>query len=327
MYKDEPKISVIVPIYNVEKYIEECVRSLFEQTLEEIEFIFINDCTPDNSINILINVLEDYPQRKNQVKIIHNEENRGIASTRNIGLSNSTGEYIIHCDSDDWVDSDLYEKLYIKAELDRSEIVLCDTIKEEVGKSKIIIDFYSQSNEECVRAILTAKLTPYLCTKLVHKDLYDNNKIDFPDGINIREDFYALVKLFHYAKKISKISDSYYHYRIHDNSISRSIKMHDISSDFVQSRIKASLRAYQFLETTDEKMKYEKAIIVSKLTLKRLIVLNVIDLKKARLLFPETDSDIFSSNLPLHHKFLLWSLSKNIFIFVRVYKKYLSIRY
>lgn len=322
-----PKVSVITPVYKAEPYIEKCVRSLFEQTLDDMEYIFIDDCTPDNSMQILNRVTKDYPARKEQIKIIHHDVNKGISTTRNTGLLNATGNFIIHCDSDDWVDPGLYERLYNKAIEHNSDIVICDYKTINHKTTKIKIDFFDENSKNCIKALLTGKLSPFLWNKLIKKEMYSDNQVFFPDGVNIREDFYALVKLFHYAKKISKISDSYYHYRIHDNSISRSIKMHDISSDFVQSRIKASLRAYQFLETTDEKMKYEKAIIVSKLTLKRLIVLNVIDLKKARLLFPETDSDIFSSNLPLHHKFFLWSLSTNIFIFVRVYKKYLSIRY
>lgn len=327
MYKDRPKISVIIPVYNVERYIENCARSLFEQTLDDIEFVFINDCTPDKSFDILTNVLNDYPNRRNQVKIIHNKENKGIAATRNIGLRNSTGKYIIHCDSDDWVDHDLYEKLYLNAEANKADIVLCDTIKEKNSNTDKIIDFYSDSNIECIRAILTAKLTPYLCTKLISKELYDNNKIDFPDGVNIREDFYALVKLFYYSKKISRISDSYYHYRIHGHSISRHKNMRDFNSVFVQDRIKASVLAYDFLMNTDDKVKYEKAILDSKLILKIQIITKMNGVKKAREIFPETDSKIFSSNLSLHHKIHIWLLSKKINIFFRIYKIYLSVRY
>ncbi len=140
-----PKVSVIIPVYKAEQYIEKCARSLFEQTLDDIEFIFIDDCTPDNSIDILKCLIRDYPHRKSQVKIIHNEENKGISTTRNIGLNNSTGEYIIHCDSDDWIDDDLYEKLYLKAIEEKSDIVLCDFIREESGNLKIRKEFLNEN--------------------------------------------------------------------------------------------------------------------------------------------------------------------------------------
>ena len=93
----QKRVSVCIPVYGVEKYIERCARSLFEQTMTDgIEFIFVNDCTKDNSIEILEKVLEEYPHRKEQVKIIHHEKNRGLVAARNTGLEHATGDYIIH---------------------------------------------------------------------------------------------------------------------------------------------------------------------------------------------------------------------------------------
>lgn len=120
---DVVRISVIVPIYNVKLYIERCVRSLMEQTLENIEFIFVNDCTPDDSMDILHYVLEEYPKRREQIKIIEHETNRGISAVRNTGLKNATGQYIIYCDSDDWVEKNMYEKLLVKALETSADIV------------------------------------------------------------------------------------------------------------------------------------------------------------------------------------------------------------
>ena len=111
----QPKVSVIVPIYNVEQYIEKCVRSLMEQTLVNIEFIFVNDCTPDDSMTVLRRVLKDYPARESQVTILEHKENRGVAAVRKKGMEVAIGEYIIHCDSDDWVEKNMYEKLLEKA--------------------------------------------------------------------------------------------------------------------------------------------------------------------------------------------------------------------
>ena len=118
------KVSVVVPIYGVEKYIERCARSLFEQTLEDIEYIFINDASPDSSIDILKKSLEDYPQRKAQVRIINQPYNMGAAKAREVGIKASTGEYNIHCDSDDWMELNAYEQLYNHAKNNDCDVVI-----------------------------------------------------------------------------------------------------------------------------------------------------------------------------------------------------------
>ena len=121
-----PEVSIIVPIYNAEKYIEKCSRSLFEQTFQSIEYIFVNDCSSDNSINVIKEILNDYPNRKEQCIFIELAKNSGPASARNIGLKESRGKYIYFCDADDWTNTQLIEKLYNTAICHHSDIVVCD---------------------------------------------------------------------------------------------------------------------------------------------------------------------------------------------------------
>ena len=102
----KPKVSVIVPIYNRENVIEPCARSLFEQSLNDIEYIYVDDGSKDRSVEVLKNILDNYPKRKTWVKIICQPDNKGVAVARRIGIEHATGEYIIHCDTDDWVDID-----------------------------------------------------------------------------------------------------------------------------------------------------------------------------------------------------------------------------
>ncbi|MCS2593772.1 glycosyltransferase family 2 protein [Bacteroides thetaiotaomicron] len=98
-----PLVSVIVPVYRAEKFIQRCARSLFEQTLEEMEFVFVNDCTPDSSMVILRgDNKKEYPNRARQIRIVEHDQNKGSATARNTGLDNAHGSYIIYCDSDDW---------------------------------------------------------------------------------------------------------------------------------------------------------------------------------------------------------------------------------
>ena len=133
-----PKVSVIIPVYNVEKYMEKCCRSLFGQTLENMEFIFVDDCTPDNSISVIESVLQEYPQRKSQVKITHHDKNRGLPSARNTGLGLAQGNYIIHCDSDDWVAPFMYEKMYARAVAENADIVWCDILAVYSSHSQLL---------------------------------------------------------------------------------------------------------------------------------------------------------------------------------------------
>jgi glycosyltransferase involved in cell wall biosynthesis len=95
MYKTY-KVSILVPVYGVENYIERCARSLFEQTYENIEFVFVDDCSPDNSIQELEKIIKNYPNRKGQIKIIHHEKNIGLSGARHTAINNATGDFVIH---------------------------------------------------------------------------------------------------------------------------------------------------------------------------------------------------------------------------------------
>ena len=126
-----PKISIIVPVYNVEKYIDKCLRSLTEQTLQDIEIIIVNDGTQDKSEDIIEKYVKDNPTKIKYYK----KENGGLSSARNYGLKYVTGEYIAFLDSDDYVETNMYEEMYILAKKENAEMVECDFVWEwEYGK-------------------------------------------------------------------------------------------------------------------------------------------------------------------------------------------------
>lgn len=207
-----PLVSVIVPIYGVEPYIEKCARSLFEQTLSSIEFIFVDDCSPDNSIAILKSVLNEYPSRISDTRIVRHEYNRGLAAARNTGRSIAQGEYLISCDSDDWVDQNMYELMYQKAQQTKSEIVICDW--EEVYISKTLRQFINPpvNNIECVVALLSGKMHGSVVNKLIKKTLYTEHNIMCKEGMDFCEDFYVTYRLFYFARTIAYINLPLYYY-------------------------------------------------------------------------------------------------------------------
>lgn len=213
-----PKVSVIVPIYNVEKYIERCLRSLFEQTLDDIEYIFVNDCTPDNSMIILEKVLEEYPHRIKQVKIINHEQNQGQAGARTSGMKAMTGEYMIHCDPDDWVELDMYEIMYNKAIEHNNDIVCCNWVIEKNRDSIKQKIYYGATPQDSLKRCL---YNPSLCNKLIKTELIKNNNIYPYEGINCGEDLNVVIRSLYYAKTL-KILDIYpYHYWSNQQSITQ----------------------------------------------------------------------------------------------------------
>ena len=149
------KVSIIIPIYNVEQWIERCAHSLFGQTMEDLEYIFIDDCTPDDSVAILLRVLESYPHRKHQVKLLHNEKNHGLAFTRACGIQAASGDYIIYSDSDDWVELDYCEKLYQKAVEEHADVVACSHFESFDGENEhaVVTKYHTDVPRQVIREI------------------------------------------------------------------------------------------------------------------------------------------------------------------------------
>ena len=213
------KISVCVPIYNVEKYFEQCLDSLFTQTmLDGVEFIFVNDCTPDSSMTILQRTLQKYPALREQVVIYNHEQNRGLAAARNTALELSHGEYIIHVDSDDWVEPNYLEELYTTITENDADIAICNCYVQHKDGNKIAsYQIFPEdevfNNISYINSAFQYKITPVLWLKLVKRKLYQDNNIKWVIGINKGEDAITTLKLFYYASKIVWTPKQLYNYR------------------------------------------------------------------------------------------------------------------
>lgn len=205
-----PKVSVIVPIYGVEKYIKRCVKSLFAQTLDSIEFIFIDDCTPDRSMELLEAEIENkrlrFAEMNWTVRTVRMPTNSGLPTVRRHGIQLASGDYIIHCDSDDWVDVTAYEKLYRCAVENNYDIVYCDYFKSD-GTS---LKYVKQVEKE------RFMLGP-MWNKLVRATLYHND-IDYPIN-NKAEDGALMMQLSYYSKTRGHISEALYFYFFNPESI------------------------------------------------------------------------------------------------------------
>ena len=203
------KVSVIIPVYGVERFVERCIRSLLEQTLQEIELIVVDDCSPDNSIAIIQRVVGEYPHRL--VKFITHETNKGLPAARNTGLAIARGEYIFHCDSDDFVEPDMLETLYDAAKEKDADIVWCDWFLSFEKNERYMKQPQYAFSMEALKGMLSGVMKYNVWNKLIRRRLYTDYAISFPAGYGMGEDM-TVIKLFAYAQTVAYIPKAFYHY-------------------------------------------------------------------------------------------------------------------
>ena len=210
-----PKVSVIIPIYGVEKYIERCARSLFEQTLDDIEYIFINDCTQDRSIDVLTSVIPEYPSREKQILIITMDKNSGQALVRRRGIEIASGDYIIHCDSDDYIHPEMYRIMYEKAVREGHDIVACDV--QEISRWPKILPGNTLESKDFLNHIFLNE-SGFLCNKLVRSSVVHSPSIIYPE-CNFIEDLVLTSQYAILSHSVGYISEPLYFYVRRDTSI------------------------------------------------------------------------------------------------------------
>ena len=205
-----PEVSVIVPVYNVEKYIEQCLNSLVNQSLENIEIIVVNDGTKDNSEEIIKKFIEKYPQKIVYLK----KENGGLSDARNYGIPYAKGEYIAFLDSDDYVEKDIYKEMYELAKKENSDMVECDFLWEYPDKTREDIGQVYNGKKEMLE-----KVRVVAWNKLIRRSILEKTQIQFPKGLRY-EDVEFTYKLIPYLNKVSFLKKPYIHYIQRENSIS-----------------------------------------------------------------------------------------------------------
>lgn len=210
---ESPKVSVIIPVYGVEQYIGRCCDSLFRQTMKEnIEFIFVNDASPDNSVKVISDKLLEYPERKHQVKIIEHKKNQGLAAARKTGIKEAKGKYIIHCDSDDWVEPDMYKKMYDTGEADDADIIICDYYVNYLNSQVIMKQSVPNNRVDLVQKLLRGDFHNNVWSKMIRKEIYDKFPSVYEEGINMWEDVSVISRLAFYCNNISYLPLPLYHY-------------------------------------------------------------------------------------------------------------------
>lgn len=197
-----PKVSVIVPIYNVEKYLEKCINSLLSQTLEDIQIILVNDGSKDNSGNIA----KEY-EKNNKDRVIYVEkENGGLSDARNYGLKYATGDFIAFLDSDDYIEKNAYEEMYNKAIEENADYVECDFIWEFPNKIRVDKQYPYKNKKEMLSFVRVVAWN-----KLIKRQLITDNNLEFPKGLRY-EDIEFTYKLIPFINKFAYVDKPFIHY-------------------------------------------------------------------------------------------------------------------
>jgi len=216
------KVSVIIPAYNVQKYIDRSIKSAVNQTLKDIEIIVVNDGSTDNTRDII----EKLAKEDNRIVVI-NKENGGLSSARNAGIKVAKGEYIQHLDGDDWIEKDACETMYNFAKNNKVDIVVSDYyIDNDRGNIKYKPMRFPKNKNICdpkeyLHLVLPLYEAQYIWNKLIKRELYINNDIWHPENISLGEDLATTPRLIIMANKIGKIDKAYVHYIVNPVSLTR----------------------------------------------------------------------------------------------------------
>ncbi len=241
-----PKVSIIIPVYNVANYLVRCLDSVCKQTLQELEIICINDCSTDNSLEIL----EQYAKQDSRIKIINLSQNQGSSAARNAGINVAIGEFMGFVDADDYIDIDYYEKLYTN----------CKNHNADISKALIFRDSIKlkKHEEEYNKNINKDKYFYHMdfTTAIYKSTIIKQNAIQFPLGIHNNEDIIFLTKAVYFSNKVVAIFDTFYFYTMRQGSASRQIPTttticniihaNNLIIDFI-SQVKVSKDYYDFI--------------------------------------------------------------------------------
>lgn len=209
----ETLITVMIPCYNAESTISKCLASLFENAVsEKCEFIIVNDCSTDSSLNMIETTILKYPKLHGNIKVISHKARRGVAAARNSALENASGKYIIYVDSDDWVEPDYLSSLYEKAVETDADLICCDYYVDTIRGRKRIRAFPGMDSSACLQRLSQNKYYGYLWIKLIRRSILIDNNIKCVEGVDLWEDMVISCKILPYIKSISYVNMPLYHY-------------------------------------------------------------------------------------------------------------------
>lgn len=207
-------VTIAVPVYNVENYLERCARSLFDQTYSNIRYFFVNDGSSDGSFEVLTRIIEEYPHRKPYVSLFSFPENRGLAAVRNHLVDHCTTDWIIHVDADDWIEHDLVAHLVERQQETNADIVISNFFKHGNGhiRKYVFKDYVKKT--DFLKLFLSDIEAHNIWGRLIRRSLYVDHSVHVATDCIVAEDLRAFIRLAYFANQIAVLNEFGYHYEI-----------------------------------------------------------------------------------------------------------------
>ena len=295
-------VSILVPFYKVEKYVGRCVESLFTQTYKNIEYVFVNDCSPDRSMEVINDYIDKYDIADKCKMIIH-DKNLGISASRNDCLDNMTGDYFLFIDSDDYIDEDMVELLVDAALKENADISGCGYIEEYADHSVKYPQVYTNDHDEMMRAITLLTIKGVMWKLLVRSSIVTDNReeVRFIPDRNMVDDYLFCCQIFYYAKRFAGVNRCMYHWiQYNPNNYTHTTVF------AVESQAAAIRKAEVFFREKGALDIVEKELCLRKFLSKQPLLLNqnCFDIKMWRSLFPESNDSWKRMNFSLGNRII-----------------------
>ena len=319
MSNQDEKISVIIPVYNVEKYLEKCIDSILNQTYKNLEIILVDDGSNDNSGNMC----DKFAREDKRVRVIH-KKNGGASSARNAGLDIATGEYIGFIDSDDFVDLDFYEVLYNNLVEENADMSMCKLLDcyGDVNKTNKKVTKFVYTTEEAIKVVLEAKITSvFAVNKLYKRDIF--NGLRYKEG-DIAEDAEIILDVLMKCKKVVFLDAEKYYYIHRENSVTTSKFNRERSYDVIRAyekNLKLIKENYpSLINVAEMRLCWANFQVLDRSILKNLKVdMSIVKYLRKRFLHIMKDS-CFTTNRKI--SMIMLMINKNLYIpFVKIFNK------
>lgn len=296
MPANDIKVSIIIPVFNVEKYIEQCATSLFEQTYQNIEFIFVNDASTDGSLAALYRVASKYNHRN--IKISTNEKNSGSSATRNAGIKQATGQYITFCDSDDWMEHTAVEEMVNTAISHDADVVVTPFFTNTFHTEKTL--HFTHPHISDLNSIPISFQYFSLWNKLIRSSILHTHGISFLPGIDCWEDLSVIARIYALNPKVVLLDRPFYHYRKYEY---HSLTSHSHERQLAD-RLKNTEYLIQWFEQHNLHQKYEMFLLHLKFMSKiKMLRTKPRQYRCWKSTFPESNRYIMQyTDIPLHYR-------------------------
>ncbi len=266
------RVSFIVPLYNVAPYIERCARSLFSQTLESCEFVFVDDCSTDGSFELLMELVShEFSHLQSRITLVRHASNLGVSESRNTALTTAKGQFVIFVDGDDWVDPQLAEELFIEQLVDNSDMVFSSFYRVSNGANSLVKSRLIGGRMGTLQVVASQSFAfeNRIWGVLIRRSLIVNNSLAFDPRLSMGEDFLFLTQLLYHARRISHCAKPLYSYR----AVSVNSAMQTITRKRQISYIRAQKSVEQFLTLQRDGGDFRSSIKLMQLNLGKWLLL------------------------------------------------------